>query len=226
MAFANVQDRDSGAVAGGGTFAFLSNVTAGNLITVSAWHPSADDFTPTDSLSNTYTLALKRNAAASWSASAGWIYIFYAYNITGGACTITCNATGFTYLTIGEYSGSTTADPLDITNGADGSGLTPSVTLTGCQANDLLIGAYAGGATMLLPGTGFTERRNSTAVNAEASEDDIDSGAAGNPVVDMTLSSSVGWHIIAASFKLPAAGTNTSVKRLIGGGVLTSGLTA
>src|SRR3989304_1598661 len=76
--------------------AFASNVTAGNLIVVAVTKDAAADTiqTPTDSLGNTYALAVKSNYNTS-------NYIFYAMNITGGACTVTVTASSGSYYSVG-----------------------------------------------------------------------------------------------------------------------------
>src|SRR3954463_3243908 len=85
--------------------AFASNVTAGNFIAVGCVSSTAAIPTNavTDNLSNTYTQTAPAQDAGSGIRTA----IHYAKNVTGGACTVTLDATGsdFQSIAISEFSG-------------------------------------------------------------------------------------------------------------------------
>jgi len=116
------------------TAAFTSNVTAGNLIVVTVGTFNGTSATVTDSLSNSYTLAASASSKAQ---------VWYAQNITGGACTVTVTPSGgdFVNFMAIEYSGAKTSSVLDTT--ATGSNSVGPLTVA---AGDVVVG-MAGGST-------------------------------------------------------------------------------
>lgn len=132
------------------TKAFSTNPTTGNLIVVSfGWGDT--DLTPTvTDGTNTYHSATKLFTGDGQGHA-----IFYAYNITGGALTVSANFAGnsvsFRRLIISEYSGILTgSDPLDkfAINFQSGAGSTGtngitsgSVTTTSGQNGQLIYGS-------------------------------------------------------------------------------------
>lgn len=143
-----VQDKFLGAGGTGSTtetITFTSNVTAGNLI-VAYWHSggSAPVVSCSDTLSNTY------NLAGSFTLASQPVSVYYAYNITGGACTVTfsfgSNTDAFGGGFVVEYSGiMSSASPLDgIAAFGSLSGPNPinSGSLTTTASGDLLVGLF------------------------------------------------------------------------------------
>lgn len=137
MAWALVQSKHLAVAGTGGNawfeMAFDSNVTAGNLIDVSAGYDGSADEHPTncvDTLSNTYTEVT--NCFVRDSANGQNKTAFYAKNITGGACTVRVNLSSsrsFCSLTISEWSGGDTTAPLVGSNGTvQGDGATTTTT--------------------------------------------------------------------------------------------------
>jgi len=91
------------------TLAFSSNVTAGSLLIVASLGSSSATGNPTDSLGNTYTLAKKGDATGSGGAS-----VWYAFSVTGGACTVTFPTIGDQANDLIELSGTVgESDPFD-----------------------------------------------------------------------------------------------------------------
>jgi len=146
---------------------FVANVTAGNLIVVHVGHESASGTTVTvaDTLSNTYTEV--NSAFDSVNGQKGWM--FYAKNITGGACTVTATISvteTARRIIIDEYSGLDTTAPLDASavqyESAPGTGTDAvnSTAFTTNAANDLVVGATQN-TSQATPGSGvITEGTN------------------------------------------------------------------
>lgn len=140
--------------------AFTSNVTAGNCIAVATCCnntvPGTSDVT--DDLTNSYTRDVVVNGiAAGRAASAG----YHAFNIAGGACTVTFDPTGSDFMTIGiaELSGTGSSDPIDGTGTANAGFGTSVTTSTWTMAgNGTIFGGleHNGADTTLDPGAGFT----------------------------------------------------------------------
>jgi hypothetical protein len=174
MAIAFVQD-DGSVEDGGGSdttqvVVFGSNVTAGNLIVVSIGYGGAIG-TPScaDSLSNSYTVEASGHSVLSNQSQA----LFWAEDISGGACTVTVTlspAASFRRMQVSEYSGLVTASPSDgsaitadndLSTATDG---TQSDSITTGENGDLIYGwcqnfdeADPPSAT-ITGGTGFTQR--------------------------------------------------------------------
>jgi len=130
----------NGNSASGRTQAFTSNVTAGNAIVVcvSTYNSGTLTVTVTDSLGNTYS------QAGSYSTNVvNRVSIWYAVNITGGACTVTVTPSASAYMDICviEYSGVKTSSPVSSTTGTTGtSGTYAPGTLTVATAGSVAIG--------------------------------------------------------------------------------------
>ncbi len=130
----------------GGTTAtatFGSNVTAWNFIVVGFNIDPANSLTSiTDSLGNTYHAAIGPTDSSGNSRC----YIYYAFNITGGANTITVirgSTAGFATISASEFSGMQTGDSLDKTAGVGQASTTAydsGNTATTTQSDELLIG--------------------------------------------------------------------------------------
>ena len=139
--------------------AYSAVQTAGNLnIVVVAWGDTTSTITAvTDTSGNTYALAVGPTTGTGLRES-----IYYSKNIAGGSntrVTVTFNkAAAYPNLEIFEYSGLDTANPLDVTAAATGSGTAAnSGSATTTSANELIFGAGNSGVN-LNAGSGFTKR--------------------------------------------------------------------
>jgi hypothetical protein len=232
VAWADVQDagvQSSGTVAAGGTLsvAFPANVTAGNLVVVavSGWRSAGVAITSvTDNLGNTYHPALPVAGGLQKAAAGEACGIWYAYNVSGGACTVSVKATSLEYLTIGvgEKSGCPTTDPLDQHNSADCGGTNSasasSGSVTTTTAGELYVGVlnHNGATTTITATGGFTARYTATNGSNECiCYSDLGCGttqAAGTYAATYTTGANVPWSAAIATF-LPAAGGGTSYTR-------------
>lgn len=110
---------------------FTGNTVNGNSIVVAVLSSSVGATGCGDTQGNTYTLI------ATQAGSGGFLSVFLAISITGGACTVTATgASGDIGLTVVEYSGITSIDTFN-----QGSGSTPSLALT-TTSTDMFFAAY------------------------------------------------------------------------------------
>jgi hypothetical protein len=191
--------------AGPNAKAFGSNVTAGNLIVVATRGTSyTGAWTVSDNLGNTYTEIGTGQATPAGNGCR----LFYAKNITGGACTVSIGAAGQNYRgEMIEISGLDTVSPLDVTTKASGTSTTPSSGATGTrsQASEILIGMVGtDGGNTFTAGTNFTLRQANTDIALQIEYQIV--SAAGTDAATMTLGSSAGWSATIASFKAAATG--------------------
>jgi hypothetical protein len=127
--------------------AFASASTSGNLIVVHLdWDDQARSINSvTDNKGNTYK---KISGPTNWNGVNYRAELWYAYNITGGALTVTAKLSGapttFSQIYISEYSGIVTFDPLDQSSVA--------------YSNELIYGASIGASGVLSTGAGYTNR--------------------------------------------------------------------
>ena len=154
-----VQDRNAMVTTGTtASLAFSKANTAGNLIVVYVVWDNPGNVTVTDSKGNTYKAATARQAwAGTWSAQ-----VFYASNILAGTNTVKATfgtpVSSFGILYEHEYSGLTTASPVDVSASAAGTSASMSSgAMATTSANDLLFGAGASD-NAVTRGTGFTSR--------------------------------------------------------------------
>jgi len=108
--------------------AYPAAQTAGNLnIVVVGWNDTtAAVSSVTDSRGNTYTRAIGPTTGTALSQS-----IYYAKNIIAGSNTVTVvfnQTAAYPDVRVLEYSGADTTNPLDVTAGASGTGLTGNLT--------------------------------------------------------------------------------------------------
>lgn len=189
--------------------AFASNVTAGNLIVVTGYF--GNTATCADSLGNTYQSG----------ATNGRLRMFYAENISGGACTVTVSHDAATYrrISIHEYSGAKTSASMDTsaqsglvdpgssaTNGNTTPAVTPSANgslIVGCIVN------IPGGWTTVNPGTNYTERYDN-ALDFEA-EDYIQTTAA-SVSATWTCNNTEAYRAAMTVFLADQGGATTGVK--------------
>ncbi|MEJ0037686.1 MAG: Calx-beta domain-containing protein [Gammaproteobacteria bacterium] len=187
---------------------FAGAQTAGNLNVVAiGW---ADDTTSvssvTDSRGNVYTLA----AGPTRRAGAASSYIYYAKNIVSagaGANTITATITSASVtwpeIRISEYSGLDTTSPVDVVQGANGSGTSVNTgSFTTTNATDLIFAWVYVQNSITAAGSGYTAR---TFASGDLVED-RQTTVAGSYSATATMGTSGWWLIQAAAFKAAAAG--------------------
>lgn len=128
-------------------FTFDSNVAAGNMIFFVIYYAASVAITDvSDGLGNTYNLI--NNGAGPYAEGAA----YYAYNISGGSCTITVTFDGYANPAVvaREYSGLLTTDPLDVkAENLDGSYVNShscGTTAATSQNDELVIIGYTGDA--------------------------------------------------------------------------------
>jgi hypothetical protein len=144
--------------------AFASASTSGNLIVVSLdWDGQTRSVNSVnDNKGNTYA---RISGPTNWNGAGNRAELWYAYNITGGALTVTAILSGapttFSGMGISEYSGIVTFDPLDKSSVAIGGGPGPAVnsgTQTTAYSNELIYGTSVVSSGTLSAGAGFTSR--------------------------------------------------------------------
>lgn len=219
MAAAHVQSTgvEHGTVTSG-NLAFGSNVTAGGLlINVMRCSTQGRTHTTTDSLGNTWAQIFLVAAPGGQ----GDLSMHYAYNITGGACTVTSAISGGAAIlrsVQSEYSGISTATPLDKSASSSGNGtaLDSTATATTTQANELLVGAFIVGANgAVTAGTSFTIPTGGIIPSGAGircgTEYQVVS-ATGTYSATATDASTVNWAMGIATFKEPAGGATATMR--------------
>lgn len=182
--------------------------TAGNLNVVEVgWNDATSSVnTVTDSSGNGYALAVDPTSGTELRQS-----IYYAKNINAGSNTVTVTfskAAAAVDLRVLEYSGLDTANPLDVTAGAAGTGATGnSGSATTNSANELIIGAGMTAGAFTKAGTGFTLRMI-TSPDADIAEDQITT-ATGSYSATAPTSTSTPWVMQMAAFQASAVPVST-----------------
>jgi hypothetical protein len=139
--------------------AYPSAQTAGNLnLVVVGWNDTTSTVSSiTDSRGNTYVRAIGPTAGTALTQS-----IYYAKNIVAGSNTVTVmfnKAAAYADVRVLEYSGADTANPLDVTMAAAGTGLTGnSGAAATTSLNELVFGAGMTFDVFSAAGSGFTKR--------------------------------------------------------------------
>lgn len=185
------------------SLAFPSGNTAGNLIIAFIRMSSTNQtVSVTDSLGNNYADAVSQ----AQSSDGHQVHVFYARNIAGGANTITASfssANNHPWLAIYEYSGLSTANPLDRTAAAQGNDSNPATAaVTTTSANQLIFAGigfpnnYGGVATA---GGGYTIGQQNTTTSRATNETALAS-ATGAYAATLTLNSSASWSAVLATF--------------------------
>jgi hypothetical protein len=179
--------------------AYPSAQTAGNLnIVVVGWNDTTSTVSSiTDSSGNTYTRAVGPTAGTALSQS-----IYYAKSIAGGSNTVTVvfnQTAAYPDVRVLEYSGADTTNPLDVTAGASGTGLTGnSGTATTTSANDLVFGAGMSFDIYNAAGSGFTNR---VITNFGDIAEDRSVTSTGSYSATAGMRSSAPWVMQTATFK-------------------------
>jgi len=195
---------------------FGANVTAGNLIVVCVSQYRVVGVPPsitsiTDTQGNTYQAVNE----LVWGEFAGaQLVIWRAFNINGGAnvVTVTCAGTNDDITVVAtELSGALTTDPNDGSNQNFGSDQTPTLSLTTVDSNPFIVGAFAhdGSTRSLTSGSGYAvlaeNEAGSTSMPIHAEYRAFTSSGA--KTVDGAIGTgTVGWAIVAASFKAAGGG--------------------
>jgi len=207
---------------------FDSNVTAGNLIVVSfsgiIWSGTAGSMS--DGLGNTYTFI---GYCVQTGGEVSVASLYYAYNIAGGACTVTA-ANGKPALnkaiTVVEYHSDVaafSADPFDvygtvIDSTADPLTIALTLTAAGVVVCSLCNG---GGQGYSAAGSGysFVGSENSS---TSAMVDNVSAASGSNTAGIDVVSGSANNAMIAAAFKEPTASGGPG--RILKGGLIRGGL--
>jgi hypothetical protein len=203
--------KDAG-VTSSSTMAFPSNNIAGNWIGVliRAGH-SGQALNVGDTRGNTYRQAVQFNQTLD-APNGETIAIYYAENVAGGANTVTVSesiANNTLRFAILEYSGVATANSLDVTAAAQGSGTTlSSGNATTTAGGDLLLGmAVAASGVTFTAGSGFTiEERVPAAPNTKLIAQDAIQAVAGVASASATFSPSANGGAALAAFKAASGG--------------------
>ncbi len=163
-----------------------------------------------DSLGNVYSDAVSQ----AQTMDGHQVHIFYTANVKGGANTVKAafSATNnHPYLAVFEYSGVSTAAPLDQTAHAQGTsgnanaGPMPATT----SANELVfagLGMPASSTTTATAGSGFTMRQQDTPqYGSRANTEDLTATTIANFSGSFGLNSTTNWSSVVASFKAAAS---------------------
>ncbi len=143
---------------------FLSNVTAGSLLTIGANGSNFGGFSAiTDTLGNTYTTQFSQGAGTSNELLQVWTCISIASGANSIHGVVIAGGFGFTGeldLIISEHSGYSLIDVI-VTDGFGNTGGF-TVTPTLAQANELLliwVSSFFAGASTITPSTGWVQRQ-------------------------------------------------------------------
>lgn len=199
---------------GGGSIAvaFGSNVTLGNCIIVGAYcGGNSNTCTITDTRSNSYTSTL---AQINQVTDVHQIFLHAAYNISGGADTVTATFGGTPgndmWIGVWEWSGLALSAAFDKSSTATGTGtaVDSGNTATTSQADELLVGiiGFSGVGLTATPGASYTERLeivNPSPHLAGYLEDRVVS-ATGAYNATCTPDASHNWSAIIGTFKAAA----------------------
>jgi len=182
-----------------------------NVVAIDWGSPTIAISSVTDTKGNAYTLAVGPTSVTGFGSAA----IYYAKNIVAAAAgtnTVTVTfASNVQYpdLRIAEYSGIDTANPLDVTATATGTGtLGSSGSATTTHANDLIVGSNATSTGTSAAGTGFTSRVI-TGFDGAILEDQFVS-TTGAYSATAPISPSGQWIMQMAAFKVAGSGGDTS----------------
>jgi len=199
------------------TLTWSSAQQAGDLNVISIGVVTPNTITSvTDSIGNSYLQAVSATKSLSGSQT-----LYYAANIqaaAAGANTVTVTFNGGTGgnvkanvgsqlvggVSMAEYSGIVTTNPLDVATGAGGTSSSGGTASSGqastTNANDLLIGGYWAGSTGGTAGTGYTMRTGGI--------EDRTVTATGSYSATATVASPGGWWVVLlAAFRAASSGS-------------------
>ena len=187
--------------------------TAGDLnIVVVGWNDtSASVRSVTDSLGNTYALAVGPTKGTALTQS-----IYYAKNILGGKNAVSVvfsQAANFPDIRILEYTGVSTTSPLDVTAGASGSSgngaVVSSGTATTSSANELIFAAGTTSWSFTKAGAGFSGDMITSGGNI-AEHEVVSAAGSYSATAILGASGTANWVLQMAAFKLAGAATTTA----------------
>jgi subtilisin family serine protease len=255
VAYASATANDGGGCPGPGSIALVqstavqgNNVTAlarsfaapnaaGNLILAFVrLSTTTQTVTVTDTAGNLYSEA----AAQAQTADGHQIVLFYAANVAAGANTVTATFSGSNkrpWLAVFEYSGVSTAQPLDRTAQAQGSGTAVRAGPTApTRSPDELVfaavGLPGGSNTKVTAGAGDTLLLSNTGSNSPAATEASGVAATGAYAGTFSLSGSANWSALVATFVAagqappPLAITTTSLPDGVAGSPYSATLAA
>jgi len=179
--------------------AYPAAQTVGNLnIVVVGWNDTtAAVSSVTDSRGNTYTRAVGPTTGTALSQS-----IYYAKNIIAGSNTVTVvfnQTAAYPDVRVLEYSGADTTNPLDVTAGASGTGLTGnSGSATTTSAHELVFGAGMTFDIYNAAGSGYTNR---VITNFGDIAEDRSVTSTGSYNATAAMRASAAWVMQMATFK-------------------------
>ena len=128
-----------------------------NVVEVMWGDTTASVSSVTDNKGNAYALAVGPTKGTGLTSS-----IYYAKNIAGGSTTVTVTfnrSAAYPNVNVLEYSGLDTANPLDVSAAATGSGTTAnSGSATTRSASELIVGAGNPSSVFKSAGSGFSSR--------------------------------------------------------------------
>jgi hypothetical protein len=198
--------KDAG-ITSSSSLTFPASNTAGNWIGVVIRAGKAGQvLSVSDTGGNTYRQAVQFNQTLD-APNGETLAIYYAENIAAGANTVTVSesvANNTLRFAILEYSGVATANSLDVTAAAQGSGTTlNSGTATTTVNGDLILGeAATSSGTTYTAGPGYTiEERVPAPPNTKLIAEDAIQAVAGPVSVNVTLSVSNNGGALLAAFK-------------------------
>lgn len=204
-----VQQRGSTGTGTTATLAFLSNVTAGNLLVVHIASAIAAN-TPTDTLTHTYLASQAETVVNTNNRTR----LYYVPNCSAGANTVsvTFGSSSKWILNIAEYSGIKTTSPLLQVNAGTGFGTAAnSGNITTTIADTLLLGSGTienSAGDPIAPGTNWTEVLDTASgANTPATGhlEERMPNATGTYNATATLTSSTNWAWQIAAFEGAAA---------------------
>lgn len=206
MAIAHVQSSGNFSVAAGTTIAkaYVSNVTAGNILAVLVqWSSSSATASVADTQGNTWNAVAGSLATNATSGNRSeW---FWTVPASSGANTVTgtiSGSVGERDIYIAEYSGVDAVSPVDASVGANANGANPSTTLTTLTANTMMVAGALVPVGTATVGSGWTSR---VTQNGNLYEDKA-AAATGSQTVAFTDASSSQWIISAMALKESTGG--------------------
>jgi len=207
-----VQFKRAASTAGPATIsaAFTSDVTAGNLIVVTAMDDNGGQISSiTDSRGNTYQQA----TSTAWVGTGRRTFVWYAYNVAAGATNVTTTfaAGAQANMLIHEFSGLLTTDPLDskgTAKSADSGGTAANSGNFTTSVDGALIFAHfnTAGYQAITPGGGLTEIDDFDGNSRGMETSYRIAGTAGTVSVTGTLAGAAWWAATGVAFK-PAGGS-------------------
>jgi len=198
-----------------------TDVGAGNLLAVwLVWGDTAKTITVTGSggCNNTFTSALANNAVR--------IEVFYAKNITGGACTVTgtfsASISAYSTMVVHEISGADTTAPLGQAVDQSQTSVSGTDSVTSTAVTTTTDGEYIFGNAVrtdnvegsFTAGTGFNSRESNTTNLASLSEDKIQTSQ-GSIAATFTPTATYNTNASIVTFKAASGAASAARRRIL-----------